>query len=271
MSLSRTVVARPGVVRDGHGLGCPADPAVSVRARTFASSRPDWPWAHRTDEVEVRAQGDRSSSGGHADTPRQRSGRRVGAVYANRRRSHRNACAEECAGEALLPDQFRYCMDNLALTIHLDGTSDYELVGASTFPRHWIYGSDGALAQKSGVIDFDKWYREAHEQNTPWGAEDSAALVTAVETALERDLSLEIMRGQGKRTPQRFSAGDLVVEQGDASASANLFTSCSTERSRSSSTTTWSESSGQTRSSASARSLKTVHGRRLCARNRRAS
>jgi hypothetical protein len=110
----------------------------------------------------------------------------------------------------------------LALTIHLDGTSDYELVGASTFPRHWIYGSDGALAQKSGVIDFDKWYREAHEQNTPWGAEDSAALVTAVETALERDLSLEIMRGQGKRTPQRFSAGDLVVEQGDASASANI-------------------------------------------------
>jgi hypothetical protein len=110
----------------------------------------------------------------------------------------------------------------LALTIHVDGTSEYELAGASTFPRHWIYDSDGALARKSGAIDFDKWYREAHEQNTPWGAEDSPAVVTAVETALERDLSLEIMRGPGKRTPQRFSAGDLVVEQGDASASANI-------------------------------------------------
>ena len=94
----------------------------------------------------------------------------------------------------------------LALTIRADGTSEYELAGASTFPRHWIYDSDGGLVQKSGVIDFGKWYREAHEQNTPWGKEDSAAVVTAVESALERDLSLEIMRAEGKRSPQRLSA-----------------------------------------------------------------
>ena len=110
----------------------------------------------------------------------------------------------------------------LALTIRADGTSEYELVGASTFPRHWIYDSDGALVQKSGVIDFDKWYREAHEQNTPWGSEDSAAVVTAVESALERDLSLEIMRGEGKRNPQRLSPTDLLVEQGETGASSNI-------------------------------------------------
>ena len=110
----------------------------------------------------------------------------------------------------------------LALTIHADGSSEYELAGASPFPRHWIYDKDGALVQKSGVIDFKKWYREAHEQNTPWGSEDSPALVTAVETALERDLSLEIMRGGGKRTPQGLSAGDLLVEQGDASEDSNI-------------------------------------------------
>jgi hypothetical protein len=109
----------------------------------------------------------------------------------------------------------------LALTIHADGTSKYELAGASPFPRHWIYDGDGALAQKSGVIDFDKWYREAHEQNTPWGREDSPAVVTAVETALERDLSLEIMGGEGRRTPRRFAEGELLVEQGDASADSN--------------------------------------------------
>jgi hypothetical protein len=109
----------------------------------------------------------------------------------------------------------------LALTIHADGTSEHELVGASTFPRHWIYDKDGALVQKSGAIDFDKWYREAHEQNTPWGNEDSPAVVTAVETALERDLSLKIM-GDGKRRPQRLSAGDILVEQGDASDGAPL-------------------------------------------------
>jgi hypothetical protein len=110
----------------------------------------------------------------------------------------------------------------LALTIHADGTSEHEVAGASPFPRHWIYDKDGALAQKSGAIDFDKWYREAHEQHTPWGNEDSPAIVTAVETALERDLSLEIMGGDGKRRPQRFSPGDILVEQGDASEGSNL-------------------------------------------------
>jgi Cyclic nucleotide-binding domain len=110
----------------------------------------------------------------------------------------------------------------LALTIHADGTSEHELAGASTFPRHWIYDKDGALVQKSGAIDFDKWYREAHEQNTPWGSEDSPAVVTAVETALERELSLEIMGGDGKRRPQRLSPGNILVEQGDGGEGSNL-------------------------------------------------
>lgn len=110
----------------------------------------------------------------------------------------------------------------LALTIHADGASESELAGASTFPRHWIYDSDGALVQKSGVIDFDKWYREAHAQNTPWGDEDSAAVVTAVESAMERDLSLEIMRSEDKRSPDRFSPGDLIVEQGETGVSSNM-------------------------------------------------
>src|SRR5213080_4590373 len=110
----------------------------------------------------------------------------------------------------------------LALTIHADGTSEHELAGARTFPRHWIYGSDGALIQKSGVIDFDKWYREAHEQNTPWGREDSPAVVTAVETALERELSLTIMDHDAKRRPQRLSGGDILVEQGDASEDSSI-------------------------------------------------
>jgi hypothetical protein len=110
----------------------------------------------------------------------------------------------------------------LALTIHSDGRSEHELIGASSFPRHWIYDSKGSLIEKSGVIDFDKWYREAHEQNTPWGSEDSEAIVTAVETALERDLSLEIMRGGGKRTPTRFSKGDTLVEQGTTGEDSNI-------------------------------------------------
>jgi hypothetical protein len=105
----------------------------------------------------------------------------------------------------------------LALTIHADGTSEHELAGASPFPRHWVYDKDGGLTHKSGAIDFDKWYREAHEQNTPWGNEDSPAVVTAVESAVERELSLEIMGGDGKPRPQSLSSGDILVEQGDTS------------------------------------------------------
>src|SRR5712691_42657 len=110
----------------------------------------------------------------------------------------------------------------LALTIHSDGSSEHELAGASPFPRHWIYDKDGELVQKSGAIDFDKWYREAHEQNTPWGNEDSPAVVTAVESALERDLWLEIMGGDGKGRPRSLSPGDVLVEQGDASEDSPL-------------------------------------------------
>jgi hypothetical protein len=101
----------------------------------------------------------------------------------------------------------------LALTIYADGTSKHELAGASSFPRHWIYDDDGNLVEKSGVIDFEKWYREAHEQNTPWGAADSPALVSAVETDLERELSRELMQDGPK--PEQLAEGETLVEQGE--------------------------------------------------------
>src|ERR1041384_3251268 len=76
----------------------------------------------------------------------------------------------------------------LALTINADGSSEHELVGASPFPRHWIYDDSGELAQKSGTVDFKTWYRESHGERTPWGDEDPAALVAAAESALAREL-----------------------------------------------------------------------------------
>jgi hypothetical protein len=103
----------------------------------------------------------------------------------------------------------------LALTIRADGSVEHELTGASPFPRHWIYNDDAQLVQKSGAIDFEKWYREAHQQNTPWGKEDSPAVVTAVETALERDLSLEIMGKDRKPRPRQLSEGEVLIEQGE--------------------------------------------------------
>ncbi|MGI9032588.1 MAG: cyclic nucleotide-binding domain-containing protein [Acidimicrobiales bacterium] len=102
----------------------------------------------------------------------------------------------------------------LALTIAADGSSDWEVLGASPFPRHWIYDHTGALAAKTGMIDFKEWYRTAFGRHTPWGEEDSPALVTVAETALERELSSSIMRAGSKPQMKKLGAGKTLVEQG---------------------------------------------------------
>lgn len=102
----------------------------------------------------------------------------------------------------------------LALTLHADGRVEHELVGASPFPRHWIYDNEGNLAQKSGTVDFKKWYRESHGDNTPWGDEESEAVVAEAETALERELSRTLMSGDEKLTKRRLGEGGVLVTQG---------------------------------------------------------
>lgn len=82
----------------------------------------------------------------------------------------------------------------LALTATADGRWHGDLVGASSFPRHWIYDSDGCLVRKSGFIDFGHWYRGAFGAHSPWGGEDSPGFVTMAESSLERQLATTIMR-----------------------------------------------------------------------------
>jgi hypothetical protein len=103
----------------------------------------------------------------------------------------------------------------LSLTIRADGTSESSVVGASKFPRHWVYDHEGALTAKVGLADFKEWYRDAFGRHTPWGDRDSPALVTAVETALERQLSTVIMRADTKPEIRSIKAGSTLVEQGD--------------------------------------------------------
>jgi hypothetical protein len=104
----------------------------------------------------------------------------------------------------------------LALTIRADGSSQGELIGASPFPRHWVYDADGTLVAKSGVTDFAKWFSDSFGDHTPWGSYDSPALVTAVETAMERQLSGAIMHGDAAAQVRHLKAGDILVRQGDA-------------------------------------------------------
>lgn len=102
----------------------------------------------------------------------------------------------------------------LALTLYTDGRVEHELVGASPFPRHWIYDNDGALAQKSGTVDFKEWYRRSHGDNTPWGDDESEAVVAAAESALERELSRALLSGDAKLYRRNLGEGAVLVTQG---------------------------------------------------------
>jgi hypothetical protein len=103
----------------------------------------------------------------------------------------------------------------LALTLYADGSTGHELVGASSFPRHWIYDADGKLAGKSALIDFKTWYRTATLARSPWHRRENEVLAAEAETPLERRLSQVIMRGAGPK-PSKVKAGTPIMTEGEA-------------------------------------------------------
>jgi hypothetical protein len=102
----------------------------------------------------------------------------------------------------------------LELTIRADGSAEGKLVGASPFPRHWVYGPDGKLAAKTGLIDFKDWFKNAWGEGDPWGGEDSPALVAEIESEMERQLSRVIM-GEGKPKVRKLKQGAELTRQGE--------------------------------------------------------
>jgi cyclic nucleotide-binding protein len=102
------------------------------------------------------------------------------------------------------------------LTIHADGTHQGTMVGASGFPRHWVFDDGGTLVAKSSVAEYKKWMADSFGRRTPWGDEDSPALVSEVESLLERELQNAIMRGGKKPDIRRVKEGKTLVEQGSA-------------------------------------------------------
>jgi Cyclic nucleotide-binding domain len=103
----------------------------------------------------------------------------------------------------------------LQLIIYADGTAKHKLVGASSFPRHWIYDDEGKLVEKSGTIDFERWWRESFGPNMPWGGEDSPALIATAESELERELSKLLMHGAKGLIRRELQSGETLVEQDD--------------------------------------------------------
>ena len=98
----------------------------------------------------------------------------------------------------------------LSLTLHAGGRAEFGMTGASRFPRHWVYDGDGQLSRKSGLADFRDWYRKSFGRYSPWGDQDSSALVMEIETALERELSVQLMHGATKPRIERLPGATLV-------------------------------------------------------------
>ena len=103
----------------------------------------------------------------------------------------------------------------LSLTLRADGTHDFQLAGASPFPRHWLYDGDDRLVAKSAVIDYKRWTTDSFGGQTPWGGADSLVSVAEAESSLERELSVQIMRPEARQAVRRLHAGDRLTEQGE--------------------------------------------------------
>ena len=110
----------------------------------------------------------------------------------------------------------------LQLVLYADGRHEHSLVGASPFPRHWVYDDEGRLVEKSAEIDFERWWRESYGPNTPWGGDDSPAVVSAVESELERELSRIVMADAHKLPRRDIGEGEVLVEQDEPGTHAFL-------------------------------------------------
>ena len=106
----------------------------------------------------------------------------------------------------------------LGLTLRADGSVGHDLVGASPFPRHWIYDAAGRLAEKTGLIDFSHWYRRAFGRAQPLGRRGLPGLHHRARVGSRAPALADLMRGGAKPKIRRAKAGTAVVEQGEPGA-----------------------------------------------------
>lgn len=122
------------------------------------------------------------------------------------------AVPRRVAGKPFLRIEAPVAWTTLRLTVESGRTSG-EIVGASLFPRHWLYDENGRLQAKSAEIDFRRWLEGSGARETPWGGEESREFVSVAESALERQISHRIM-GAHPRV-RSVTAGTMLTQQGD--------------------------------------------------------
>lgn len=104
----------------------------------------------------------------------------------------------------------------LALTMRADGSSEFELVGASPFPRHWIHGFDGQVVQESGLVNYATWSKDNWGVHTPWGDFENQTIVAQIESALERHMANRILNEGEQPKIHSLKEGELLIRQGDS-------------------------------------------------------
>ncbi len=110
----------------------------------------------------------------------------------------------------------------IKLTVAADGSCTQSLIGASPFPRHWLYDEDGQLAAKSALTRLQVWTQTVFGTHTPWGGEDQVPAVADAETALERVLADRIMQGEESPDVRTLRAGGYLFRQGEATTELAL-------------------------------------------------
>jgi hypothetical protein len=106
----------------------------------------------------------------------------------------------------------------IRLTIEVDGSSTASLIGASPFPRHWLYDNEGQLLQKSALTRNQVWARTAFGMHTPWGGEDEAPAVADAESKVERTLADLVMQ-RGEPSIRQLRQGERLFRQGEEGTS----------------------------------------------------
>jgi hypothetical protein len=107
----------------------------------------------------------------------------------------------------------------IELTIEADGSCQQRLVGASPFPRHWLYDDGGHLVEKAALTRSKLWLDTVFGTHTPWGGQDQAPVVAPPETELERSLSEQIMQGGERPAIRTVPAGEFLFRQAEDGAS----------------------------------------------------
>ncbi len=146
--------------------------------------------------------------------PRPRGERRRGPLHPDRRAAA-PACPPRagCSRAPFVQFAAPLAWTTLASRCAPTGRRRSELTGASCSPGTGSTTTRGS-SREVRADRLRQLVPEAFGKHSPWGDQDSPALTTEVESALERQLSPPLMRGAKPPKIRKVKAGKIITEQG---------------------------------------------------------